>query len=324
MTSSQMPPDSAGAGSPSLTGIVAATFTPFDSAAEINLDLIQPLTDHLVRNGVSGIYICGSTGEGPSLTMEERKAVVEAYVKAAKGRLRTVVHIGHTAVKDAAELGAHAESVGADAISAIAPYYFKPEGVPDLIAFLKEAAAAAPSLPFYYYHMPSLTGVAVDPVEFLRRGAESIPTLRGIKYTDADLSKFNACQELAGGERFDVLFGRDEMLLSGLVAGARGAVGSTYNFAPALYRKIIEAFEARDLEKASELQRLAVRMIRAIVTIGGEAAIKHPMRRLGLDCGLRRLPMRQLNADEERQIDAALDALGFDEWATERVVEGAS
>ena len=297
-----------------LTGLVAATFTPFLPDGSICFDRIPQLTDHLVANGVAGLYICGSTGEAPSLTREERMAVAEAYVKAAAGRLRTVVHIGHTCLVDARALGEHAASIGADVISAIAPYYFKPANTGELIDYLAEVAASAPDLPFYYYHIPALTGVAVDPVDFLRLGGAPIPTLRGIKFTDSNLALMNACQTVADG-RFDVLFGRDEMLLSALAAGARGAVGSTYNLTPALYGRIMDAFDRGDLESARDLQRRSVDMIRAIIAIGGEAAIKYPMHRFGLDCGQRRLPMKQLSPDEMQAIDRELDAIGFDDWA---------
>lgn len=300
-----------------LTGLVAATFTPFHPNGEINFDLIPALTDHLANNGVAGIYICGSTGEGPSLTTEERLAVTEAYVRATAGRMRTVVHIGHTVLAEACRLGEHAATIGADAISAIAPYYFKPPDVGTLVAFLQTAASSAPELPFYYYHIPALTGVAINPVDFLRQGGDVIPNLRGIKFTDTDLSLLNACQDVADG-RFDVLFGRDEMLLSGLAAGVRGAVGSTYNLAPALYQRILRAFDAGDLAEARKWQKVSVNMIRAIVANGGEAAIKYPLKRLGLDCGQRRLPMKQLSTEDMDTIDRQLEALGFDDWAVVR------
>jgi len=309
------PSPSAACRTPPLEGILAATFTPFDSKGELNLGMVPKLVDHLVAHDIMGIYICGSTGEGPSLGLEERKAVTAAYVEAAKGRLRTVVHIGHTSYKDSSELGAHAASVGADAISSIAPYYFKPDNAAVLVAYLKEIASSAPNLPFYYYHIPGLTGISVNPVELLRLGDSEIPNLRGIKYTDADLSLFGQCQELEEG-RFDVLFGRDEMFFSGLAAGAKGAVGSTYNWAPALYQRILSCYQKGQWDEARVWQRKAAATIQEILRIGGEAAIKYPMVRLGLDCGPRRIPMRQLHATEMREIDTRLDALGFNEWAT--------
>lgn len=301
--------------SPPLEGLVAATFTPFDAGGSVDLSLIPAVVDFLARNGVSGIYICGSTGEGPSLTMEERQEVTKSYIDAAKGRLTTVVHIGHTVLKDCQKLGAHAAACGADAISAVSPYYFKPVPLEALVEFMREAALSAEKLPFYYYHIPALTGMPIDPVAFLERGMDRIPNLRGMKYTDADLSTFSACQSL-GDSRLDLLFGRDEMLLSGLAAGARGFVGSTYNLAPGLYRSILQAFEEGDLEKARSFQSKSISMIRAIVSVGGESAIKYPMHRHGLDCGQRRLPMKQLSEADRNEIDRRLDEIGFDDWST--------
>jgi len=253
--------------------------------------------------------------------MEERKAVAKIYVEAAKGRLRTIVHVGHTCVRDVAELIRHASEIGADAVSAVAPFYFKPDSVASLIAFFREACVEAPDLPFYYYHIPALTGPMVDPAVFLREASEELPNLRGIKFTDADLSSFMACREVGGG-RFDVVFGRDEMLLSAWAAGARGAVGSTYNLAPGLYRRILEAYAAGKLAAARRWQEAAVRMIRALVSSGGEAAIKYAMHRLGFDCGARRLPGRQLTREERGKIDRSLTELRFEEWATRNEPEG--
>lgn len=308
-------PPSDPAQSPPLTGLLAATYTPFLANGEVNFEVIPRIVDHLAKNEVAGIYIGGTTGEGPSLTMEERKAVNQAYVSANQGRMRTIVHVGHTALSDSQSLVDQAVSIGADAISAIAPYYFKPDSVATLISFFKEVAAVAPALPFYYYHIPALTGLVVDPTVFLQQAGDAIPNLRGMKFTDKDLSLFNACQDVENG-RFDILFGRDEMLLSALAAGANGAVGTTYNFAPELYAKVIRAFKAGNIEEAREWQRVAVRVIHSVIEIGGPAGLKYPMRRLGLDCGQSRLPQRQLSLFEMEEIDRQLESLGFDEWAT--------
>jgi N-acetylneuraminate lyase len=306
--------DTPAAASPPITGLVAATFTPFDESGAIVYDRIPRMVDHLAEQGITGLYICGSTGEGPSLTLPERKAVTEAYLDVATGRLRTVVQIGHTSLQDVQDLAAHAAEHGAEAISAVAPYYFKP-GAEELLAFYREAVKPAAHLPFYYYHIPAITGAGVDPVDFLARGAEELPSLRGIKFTDPDLSIFMACQQVAEG-RYDALFGRDEMYLPALAAGCQGMVGSTYSLAPALYQRVAAAYAAKNHEEAARLQRLVVRFIRTLIGLGGESAIKYPLHRLGLHFGQRRLPMKQLSAEVRRKIDAALDAMGYDEWAT--------
>lgn len=308
--------------SPPLRGLVAATFTPFRKDGSVDFERIPAITRFLARNGVSGIYVCGSTGEGPSLGLEERRDTVSAYLEAAGDTMRTVVHIGHTCLGDVKELAAHAREAGADAISSVAPYYFKPPDVETLAAFLGEAVSGAPDLPFYYYHIPALTGIAIDPVAFLDRAADRIPSLRGIKFTDPDLSTLSRCRDVAGGS-YDVLFGRDEMLLSGLVLGVEGAVGSTYNLAPALYRRLVDSYRSGDLEMARSCQRRSVEMIQAVVEVGGEAAIKYPMHRHGLDCGSRRLPMGQLSEEQKNEIDRRLDAMDFEDWAADTEGSGA-
>ena len=299
---------------PPLEGLVAAVFTPFDGRGDVDVEKIPVIVEFLAGQDVAGIYICGSTGEAPSLTVDERKVVAGVYVESAKGRMRTIVQTGHTCLRDCQDLGAHAAMIGADAISSVAPYYFKPPDVETLVAFLRESAASAPNLPFYYYHIPALSGVVTDPVAFLELGGEKIPSLRGIKYTDADLCPFNACQDVGGG-KFDVLFGRDEMYLAGLAAGSRGAVGSTYNLAPALYHRIRRAFESGDMDEAREWQRKSVAMIRVLIGNGGDAGIKYAMRRNGIDCGPRRLPVKQISEVEKREIDRQLEKLGFDDWS---------
>lgn len=297
-----------------ITGLVAAVFTPFTSCGQLRLELVPGLVRHLDQQGVHAVYICGSTGEGPSMTTAERRQVAEAWLDACPPHFTTIVQVGHTSLPDARELAAHAAARGANAISAVPPFYY-PLGLQELIAFLAEVTAAAPTLPFYYYHIPVLTGGGIDPVALLEEAGPRLPSLRGIKFTDPALSQLAACQAVAGGG-YDILFGRDEMLLPGLAAGVRGAVGSTYNLAPALYRRLIEHFDQGDLEGARTLQRQAIDMIRVLIDHGGEAAIKYPMHRHGLDCGPRRLPMAQLTPDQTGRIDLALDRLGFDHWAT--------
>lgn len=294
-------------------GLMAAVFTPFHYHGSVNFEMIPKLVDYLYLQGIRGIYICGSTGEGPSLTLDERKKVTEYYLQAAGERFHKVVQIGHSSLRVVQNLADHAAIQGADAISAVAPYYFKP-GLEELLEFFAEVTTVASHLPFYYYHVPAITGLSVDPVAFLEQAAERLPSLKGIKFTDTDLSVFTACQEVADGS-FEVLFGRDEMYLPALAAGAKGVVGSTYNFAPALYQRIHRAFEKGDHGDARRWQKQAVAMIRLLIALGGEAAIKYPMRRLGLDCGQRRLPMRQLSAETCVAIDRALDDMNFDDWA---------
>jgi len=298
-----------------IEGLVAAAFTPMHGDGTLRLELTEPIVDHLVEQGIRGLYVCGSTGEGPLLTTEERKATAAAYVQAAAGRLPVIVQVGHSSLREARTLAAHAQAIGADAVSAVAPYYFKPDSVRTLIDCMAEITSAAPQLPFYYYHIPALSGVGVDVLEFLREGGRRLPTLVGVKYTAPTVFEFQACVEFDVG-RFDVLFGCDEMLLAALAVGARGAVGTTYNLAPALYGKIIDRFEAGDLAEARRCQALAVEMVRIMVRYRGQPAFKAAMKLFGLDCGPNRLPLRSLQPDEWEKLRTELAAIGFLDWAT--------
>jgi len=296
-----------------LTGLVAATLTPMKSDGSLNLDQVGPVVDRLLDRGISALYVCGSTGEGPLLTGEERRRVAAAYVSAASGRLPVVVQVGHSSIAEARALAAHAQQIGAQAVSAVAPYYFKPETLEVLADCLAEIAAGAPELPFYYYHIPAVTGVGFDLVRMLQLAADRLPTLAGIKYTAMTLDELLALREFDGG-RFDILHGRDEVLLAALAVGVRGAIGSTYNFAAPLYRRIVSAFDSGDLEEARRCQALSVAMIRAIFGVGGQPGLKAAMNLVGPDCGPVRLPLVTFTAEQMSELRSKLAAIGFFEW----------
>jgi N-acetylneuraminate lyase len=297
-----------------LRGLVAATFTPLRADGSLHLERIPAIVDRLERDGVIGLYVAGSTGEGASLTTSERMAVAEAHVEAARGRMRTIVQVGHNSVAEARALAEHAQRIGADAVSATPPTYFKPGNVAALVASLAEIGRGAPELPFYYYHIPTLTGVHPDMEEFLDAAAEHVPTLAGIKFSDPRLHELQFCQRYRSGA-LDVVFGVDEMLLSAVALGVRGAVGSTYGFAAPLYLRIIDAFERGDLESARADQALAAEMVRIILRHCGRAGLKAVMPLIGLDCGPHRLPQMTAEPDDVSRMARALEAIGFFDWS---------
>jgi len=299
--------------SPPLQGLVAATFTPLRSDGSINADAIPQIVDHLVRHEVAGMYVLGSTGEGPSMTHDERCMVAEAFVRAAAGRLPSIVQVGCESLTQARGLAAAAQEVGADAISSVSPVYFKPDSLETLVDSMAEVASGAPRLPFYYYHIPAVTGVAVNMLDFLRLAAERIPTLRGIKFTSPSVHEFQACLEFAG-DRFEILWGLDEMLLSGLAAGARAAVGSTYNYAAPIYQRLLRAFAEGDLEEARRQQSRSQAHVRAFVPYGPRAAQKAIMSMVGLDCGPPRLPVAPLGPTQVDALRNDLETIGFFQW----------
>ncbi len=127
-----------------LSGLIAAPFTPMNEDGSLNLSIIPAYADYLVaKKCLTGVFICGTTGESVSLTTEERKAVAEAWVAAAKGKLKIAVHVGGMSQPQSAELAAHAQEIGADVVAAMAPAFFKPGSVKDLVDFFKPVAGAA-------------------------------------------------------------------------------------------------------------------------------------------------------------------------------------
>jgi len=293
-----------------IEGLIAAAFSTLNDDHSLDLGVIPALVEKFINDGLKGVFVCGTNGEGPNLTLEERMLVAEAYVKAANGRLLVMVHVGHTAIGDARKLAAHAQAIGADAISAVAAFYFKPASTALLVDSLAEIASAAPQLPFYYYHIPAVTGVSVDMIDFLSLAEERIPTLAGIKYTAATIHEYQACLHYKGG-KFDILFGYDELLLSALAVGAKGAIGSTYNFAAPRYYEVMHHFRAGRLESAQQEQLQLVKMIRAFVKFSPIPAQKEIMKLCGHNLGPCRLPLAALSTSDQLALRKSLDAIGF-------------
>ncbi|HTI12770.1 MAG TPA: dihydrodipicolinate synthase family protein [Puia sp.] len=293
-----------------IEGLIAAAFTPFYEDGSINKEMIPVLVNKLVKEGVKGIFVCGSNGEGPNMTLEERKLVAEEFVKAAAGRLLIIVHVGHSCIADARSLAAHAAETGADAVASVAAFYFKPGSVQTLVSCMADIASAAPKLPFYYYHIPHLTGVGMDMREFLELAGDFIPNLAGIKYTATTLQEYQSCLNFEGG-RYDILYGVDELLLPALAVGAKAAIGSTYTFAAPLYLATLEAFKKGDMKAARESHAYMVEVIRVLLKyppIPGQKAI---MKMMGWDLGPCRLPLTTLSQESYDEFYNQLAELSF-------------
>ncbi|MFK7805088.1 MAG: dihydrodipicolinate synthase family protein [Anaerolineae bacterium] len=299
-----------------LSGLIAATFTPMDGAGRLALDIVPTMVDQLIGEGVAGLYVCGGTGEGVSLTQDERKQTAEAFVRAANGRIPVFVQVGQNSLYAAQELARHAAEIGADGISAITPTYFKPGSIDNLIDSLKIITDGAPDLPFIYYHFPAKSGLPIDLPDFVEQAASKLPSLYAVKFTDSKLHDLQAVLATADG-KIRVFFGTDEMLLGGLAAGASGGIGSTYNFAAPLYVKLIQAWQNGNLAEARRLQALSVKMVRTFVPFGGIEGQKAMMGMVGLECGSARLPLNRLSAGEISKLESNLKKAGFFDWGRE-------
>lgn len=298
-------------------GLIAAPFTPMTADGQVDLARIAPLAEFLCHNGVIGAFVCGTTGEGLSLSTAERICVAERWMQAAPKDFRVMVHVGHTSLPECQYLAEQAERAGAFGIAAMGPFFFRPQSVKTLVEFCREVAAAAPATPFYYYHIPSMTGVDFPMAEFLNIGSELIPTLAGIKFTHTNLTEYADCLKIGDGQ-YDLLFGRDELFLSALQAGATGAVGTDYNYLTPAFLRIFEAFGKGDLQTAQSYQRKANTIIDLLFKFpcGFHVAAKAVMRMIGFDCGPVRLPLRNPEPPECQDLQSALQAHGLLELCT--------
>ncbi|HMR19637.1 MAG TPA: dihydrodipicolinate synthase family protein [Sphingobacterium sp.] len=293
-----------------ITGLIAATFAAYKEDGSIDLDTIPSYVEYLIGQGVKGVFVCGTNGEGPNLSIAERMAITEKYIEAVGKRILVFVHVGHSSIEEAKRLAAHAQDCGADYISSVSAFYFKPSSVANLVSCMSDIAAAAPNLPFFYYHIPALTGIQIDMVEFLTLAEEQIPTLAGIKYTASTIHEYQACLHYKDS-KFDILFGYDELLLPALAVGAKGAIGSTYNYAAKLYGKVVKLFDAGHIDAAEKLHYEAVKMVQLLVKYGPIPTQRAIMEKVGFDLGVPRLPLEPLSAARQKQLYEDLDKSDF-------------
>lgn len=294
-----------------LKGLIAAAFTPFDTNGSLNLNNISNYVKRLKEDGVSGVFICGSSGEGLLLTTEERKAVLEAWVPFADKDFQLIAHVGSTSYETSRELAHHAESLGVYAIGCMGPCFFQPKTAIELARFCAKIASAAPDTPFYYYHIPNGSGVNVNMVEFLKESGKLIPNLAGIKYTYSNLMEMFKCLEFKK-RKYDILHGQDELLICGLSIGAKAAIGTTFNFMAPVFIKLIEAFNNKEIENARSIQKNANEIITIMLATGSPVSGgKSIMKLSGLDCGPCREPISNLSEKQYKKLKVDLEKVKF-------------
>ncbi|WP_291869607.1 dihydrodipicolinate synthase family protein [Maribacter sp.] len=290
--------------------LVAATYAPMHKDGSLNVSVIKDYSSFLIRNKVSGVFMNGSTGDFVSLSTEERKEITSAWAKNKSSDLYLIDHVGDPSLKVAKELSAYAADK-VDAIAVLAPFYFRLNSMDKLVEYCKEVAACAPNLPFYYYHIPALSGADFNMLDFLKIASKEIPNLEGIKFTNNNLIDYLHCKNFENG-KYNILFGFDEVFLSSLPLGAEGWVGSTYNHLAPLYYKIKELFEAGKMAEAAELQTKAIRFVEILNGKGGfNGVAKGFMRTLGVDCGPSRFPHTTLSNTEYDDIKEELENIGL-------------
>lgn len=285
-----------------------APVTPFKANGEVNYSKIEKLAHVLVSRGADALYLCGGTGEGLTMSPEERMHLVESWKDALPEQFPYIVHVGSTSLTESRRLAAHAIKVGAAGVSSIAPPFPAAKDLASLTEHFRLIAAAAPELPFYYYHNSEGPGPKIRARDFLDYASSRIPNLAGLKFTHEDLMDLSQCLRFQNG-RYDVFYGRDQMLIGALATGACCAVGGTYNVLSPLVGKIMHAFAAGNIVEARKWNDTLVDAVAVFGKAGGLSAVKSAMTFLGVDCGAMQSPARTLTSDEAQRLGHSLRAV---------------
>lgn len=295
-----------------IIGLIDAPFTPFLANGDVNLEPVEAYARMLQKNGLKGVFINGSSGEGYMLTTDERKALAERWVSVAPEGFKVIVHVGSCCLRDSVELARHAQAIGAWGIGSMAPPFPKIGRIEELVKYCEQIAAAAPNLPFYYYHIPAFNGAFLPMLDLLKAVDGRIPNFAGIKYTYESLYEYNQCRLYENG-KFDMLHGQDETILPSLAqGGAQGGIGGTTNYNGRELVAIIEAWQRGDIEAAREHQNFSQEVINVIARHRGNiVAGKRIMKLMGFDLGPNRVPFQNLTDEEEQQIKSELEAINF-------------
>lgn len=292
--------------------LLTAVFTPFDEAGELDLDTVAKQADQLLAWGSPAAFVGGTAGEGATLSTAERMTLVERWCEVADGRLDVIVHVGHASLTEARLLAGHAEKAGAKAISAVAPYFHRPDTVAALVDSCAAIADAAPTLPFTYYHIPSVTGVNLQASDVLLAARERIPSFAGVKFAANDMVDLQRCLHLAGEGEQEVFVGVAKLVLAAWQWGARVAIGSVYNFAGPLFSQLLDHAARGELAEAQEYQLRAQQVIDAAARPAGElAGFKALGSVFGVDCGPCRPPLTSLSPEQLAALRAEVSQLGF-------------
>lgn len=274
-----------------IKGVIPATMTFFDKEENVDDICTKNMIEFMIGAGVDGFYLTGSTGECFTMTIEERKHVVEIVIDQVKGRVPVIVHVGDIGTKKSIALAKHAEKAGADAISSVPPFYWK-FSADDIYNYYKDIAEST-CLPLIVYNI-QLAGI-MDKDLLLR--IADIDNVRGLKYTSRSHDELGSLKEILGKD-FMIYSGCDEMAFSGLCFGADGIIGSFYNVIPELYKKINECVKNSNIPEGIKLQKIADDLIFACLKYDFPSIIHNMMRWRGLDAGYSRKPFYNYRDDE--------------------------
>ncbi|MFO7698522.1 MAG: dihydrodipicolinate synthase family protein [Anaerolineae bacterium] len=288
-------------------GVICPIVTPFDDHDSIDLNAVTDLVDFLISKGIHGLMVAGSTGEGPLLSLEERKLLTEHVVGCVASRCLVIAHVGCMSTAETVALAQHARDCGADAASAVVPFFFTYDQL-SLASHFETAMRSVDDFPFFIYSFPGNAKNDVSP-ELVRELRSRVPNFVGLKVSSSDLGRVQEYLA-AGGDGLVMYTGSDGLMLPSLATGTSGSVSGNANVFPELFCGLYEAFQAGDWARALALQR-QINQVRRILRDGLHPAFfKAALSHKGLNGGRVRSPMRELTPEERTELVASLENLG--------------
>ena len=292
-------------------GTWPAMLTPLDEQGEPNLEQLERLTELYVEQEMDGLYVCGSTGQGPLLSAPQRRAVAECVVKTTAGRIPVMVHVGAIATEESVALAEHAARVGADAISSVGPIYYH-TSIEETFEHYRRIGAAT-ALPMFVYYLSHLNRHVIEPAEYVERLLR-LPNIAGMKITDGNLHQFGLIRSCAG-DRLQLFSGADELMCHAALSGACGAIGTFYNVWGPTCRAVRQAFVGGNFALGRHFMLTFQAVIAEVLGREGRTGFLRAAMRMkhGIEIGPHRAPLGIMariweEADVERLI-AAIDGV---------------
>ncbi|XP_034937863.1 N-acetylneuraminate lyase-like [Chelonus insularis] len=294
-------------------GYIAPVFTPVTAEKNLNLSIISEYAKYLSKNGIQGVLVNGTSGEGMSMSVADRKKVAEAWAGAIKEtRQHLMIQVGGASLPDVIQLAKHAEKIKADSILCLPELYFKPNNSAQLIEYLKIVSEAAPKTPLLYYHIPMFTHVNIHMGEFLNKIGDTIPTFVGIKFTSNNLEE--GAQAVEANSKKNIIFlGNDQLMSAAFAVGMDSFIATSVNIFPDIAIKILETAKKGDCFKANEIQKKLSQAVIAISKYGNwVVTMKTAMALLSpLDPGPVCEPLKPLSDEDIQSMKRDLGSLGF-------------
>lgn len=263
-----------------IRGVLLPIITPFDEKGRVDEQIMRELVDFHIGASVQGLFVLGSTGQGPAMSIEERKKAAVTALDQARSRVPVVIHVGTADADSTAELAAHATAHHADAVAVVPPYYYSDHTEYEIIAHYKAVARATP-LPIFIYENPKYSGISVAP-NLAVRMKEQVPTLKGIKVAYGQGALLEYVKLLP-----DVSVFTGNADLFGLIPfGVAGMINPPTSFVPELCVRLWKALDSKDYLKAVELQKkvdTAARLVAAELRRYGRVPLREVFRMRGFD-----------------------------------------